>query len=191
LRDPRLARRQRIGITLAGDDEVGAIVANARHLRRRRDGRHEDPGRHAKLHRRIGDGGAVIAARRRGDTSRGHLAHEQVGEGAARLERSGMLQQLELEADGGRAEAELGAIDLDDGRAADVRPDEPLGRRDSLAIDAVSAHVHHCLPPTQRARRGPPAADSRNRLDISSAIGKLAICLLQIRSARSPTSADC
>ncbi len=47
---------------------------------------------------RIGDGHAVVAARRRDDAGLRNLAREQIGEGAARLERAGMLLELQLQA---------------------------------------------------------------------------------------------
>ena len=81
------------------------------------------------LRRRIGHRGAVIPAGSRDHARRRHLAHQQVGECAARFERSGMLQKFELE-DQGAAEAEIRAVDLENRRAADVGPDQPLGRCD-------------------------------------------------------------
>ena len=57
--------------------------------------------------RRIGDGRAVIAARRRDHALLGALAHQQVGERAARLERPRMLENFELEGDRRAGEAKI------------------------------------------------------------------------------------
>jgi hypothetical protein len=90
----------------------------------------------------------VIAAGGRDDTGRGDIAHEQVGEGAARLERAGVLDELELAAQAQSAQSEIGAVDLDDRRPANVRPDEPFGRCDPVAVDGVAdIHVHPYLRP--------------------------------------------
>ena len=78
---------------LAGEDTVGTKIL-------RRD---------AEAHRGVGDGSAVIAAGRRDHAGRRHLAQQQVGEGAARLERSRVLEELELERQRERREAEVAA----------------------------------------------------------------------------------
>jgi hypothetical protein len=91
IRRPGLARRQGIGIAIADNDQVGTVVPDAPDIGRRRNGRHEDLGRDAKPHRRVGDGRAVIATRCRDHAGGRHLASEQVRKGAARLERAGML----------------------------------------------------------------------------------------------------
>ena len=57
-----LACGERFGIALAADDQLGALGTDARELRRRGHARHEDRRAYFKLPRRIGDGGAVIAA---------------------------------------------------------------------------------------------------------------------------------
>ena len=64
-----------------------------------RDGRHEDARGLAGLHRGVGDGDAVIAAGCGDDADCGDGAGQEVGDGAARLERAGVLEELELEND--------------------------------------------------------------------------------------------
>ncbi len=88
LPDPRLAGREGIGVALASHHEIGAVLTDPLDLRGRRHGRHEDLRGNAQSHRGIGDGRPVIAAGG-GDHAGGRDAsHEQVGEGAPRLERS-------------------------------------------------------------------------------------------------------
>ena len=123
---PALAGGERVRIAVALDREVGAVVADALHLGRRGDARHEYLGRLAELHRRIGDRRAMVAARRRDHSGLRYLAGQQIREGAARLERPRVLQELELERQRMAGQAELGAVDLDDRRAPDVGPNESL-----------------------------------------------------------------
>src|SRR5207253_6757357 len=106
-----LAGRERIGIAVALDREVGATVADALQLRRRRDVRHENLGRLAKLHRGIGDRRAMVAARGRDHAGLRYVTGQEIGESAARLERAGMLKQLQLERQRMAGKAELGGID--------------------------------------------------------------------------------
>ena len=63
---------------------------------------------------------------------------EEIGKGAARLERSRVLEQLKLERECRCGQAKLVAIDLDDGRAPDMRPDDPFASRDGLRISVLS-----------------------------------------------------
>ncbi|MHC2740901.1 hypothetical protein ACVMFA_006688 [Bradyrhizobium liaoningense] len=132
LRDMRLARGERIGVAAARDHKLCAISPDPLGLGRRGDVRHEDRGGNAEPLRRIGHGRAVIAAGRGDDTGLRHLPQQQVGEGAARLERSGMLQHLELEPEGRGRQAEIGKIGVKERRAPDMRTDDRLGRRNPL-----------------------------------------------------------
>jgi hypothetical protein len=77
----------------------------------------------------------VIAAGSGGNPGRRRPAGQQVGEGAARLERSGMLQEFELQRERLAFEAEIGGGDADDRRVPDIGPDQPLGGGDVLAVD--------------------------------------------------------
>jgi hypothetical protein len=96
----------------------------------------------------------VIAARGGGDAGRRRPAHEQVGERPPGLERAGVLAELELEGEGGGAgQAEVGGVHSDDGRGADVRPDQPVGGLDALARDA-GRRVGACGGGGGRARIG-------------------------------------
>jgi hypothetical protein len=79
----------------------------------------------------------MIAARGRHDAGRRHLAQQQVGERAARLERAGVLQVLQLAHQRERGQAEVGAADLERGRAADVRQDRRVRALDLLARHAA------------------------------------------------------
>ena len=60
--------------------------------------------------RRVRHRDAVIAAGRGHHTGSWNVPRQQVGEGAARLERSGMLQELQLEGEGVYGEAEVGSV---------------------------------------------------------------------------------
>jgi hypothetical protein len=51
----------------------------------------------AKAHGGVGHGGPMIAAGRSRNTGGGYFAHQEIGKGAARLERARMLHELELE----------------------------------------------------------------------------------------------
>ena len=79
------------------------------------------------------------------------FAHEQIGKGAACLERARVLQELKLHANRPRVETEVGGTRLDDGRAPNVRSDERLRRRDALSGDQLVGHrdtfcLAACLP---------------------------------------------
>ena len=95
----------------------------------------------------------MIAAGCRDDAGFRDLAGQQIGEGAARLERARVLQQLELERECRCRQTKLVAIDLDDGRAPDMRPDDPFASRDGLRSCGVIGHFHS----------GPPAAAAIDR----------------------------
>ena len=75
--------------------------AGDRHRARGRRRRHHHGGRHAQRARRVGDRDAVVAAAHRDDARRPlrRAQRRDLGERAARLERAGALQQLELERD--------------------------------------------------------------------------------------------
>jgi 4-carboxymuconolactone decarboxylase len=83
----------------------------------------------------------VIAARGGDNAGGGNVAHQQIGEGTARLEGARMLQQLELEEKRLGADAEFGAGDGDHRRFADMRADEPLGRGDPPSVDRGLGHA--------------------------------------------------
>jgi hypothetical protein len=85
----------------------------------------------------------VIAPGRRNDASQRHLAGEQVGERAAGLERSRVLQKLELQRQAVRRQAELGAIDFDHRRSPGVGKDQRPALCDRFRSDG-SQHRAHC-----------------------------------------------
>ena len=74
-------------------------------LHGRRHRGHEDPRGHAQSPGRVGDGGAVVAARGGHHARRRDRPQQQIGEGAPRLERSRVLQLLELQGEGKGASA--------------------------------------------------------------------------------------
>src|SRR5689334_24806794 len=75
----------------------------------------------------------MIAAGSGDHTCRRNFTRQHVGKRAARLERSGVLQEFEFEDDPDRVETNVRAIDFEDWSAADVRPDNALSCLDSLA----------------------------------------------------------
>ena len=138
---PRLARRQRVGVAVAADDEIGAAGADPRNLGGRRDRGHENLRRHLELHRGERHGGAVIAARGRDHARARNRAGEQVREGATRLERSGPLELFELESDAPGGHAEVAAGNIDGRRPADMRRDDGVHALDGGAGDG-EIHGH-------------------------------------------------
>jgi hypothetical protein len=72
----------------------------------------------------------MVAAGGRDHAGRGDGTLQQVGERAARLERAGMLEQLQLEGEGRRGEAELGGVGAQQRGVADVRADQAFGGGD-------------------------------------------------------------
>jgi hypothetical protein len=77
----------------------------------------------------------VISAGCGNDACRGNLAGQQIREGAPRLERSGMLEQLQLEDKADGIEAEVRTVHRNHRRTADVRADEAFGSADPLPAD--------------------------------------------------------
>jgi len=64
----------------------------------------------------------VVAARRRDHAGCGHLARQEICEGAARLERTGVLEQLQFQGETRSLEAEIRAVDFDERGAANMGP---------------------------------------------------------------------
>ena len=147
LGDPVLAGRERVGVALAHHGDVGAVRADLLDLRRRRHGRHEDLRPHAQAHRRVGDGGAVVTAGGGRHADRGQRAQEQIGERAPRLERSGVLQELELERERKGRKPEVRAAEGERRRDAHVRRDDGAHRLDALLVDRHSAAPLRRWPP--------------------------------------------
>ena len=115
---------QGVGVTCAGDHEFGAIGADAGDFGRGGDFGHEDGGFDVAAHGGIGNGGAVIAAGGGNHAGGGNAAGEEVGDGAARLEGTAVLEEFELEGEGVRRQAEIGGVGGEDGGVADVGADE-------------------------------------------------------------------
>src|SRR6185312_15616260 len=110
---------------------------------------HEDPGRDAELARGEGNGESVITPRGRDHSRRRHRPGQNAGQRAARLERAGVLKQLELEEQWTRRKAEVGRVDLDQGRAAYVWADEIIRGGDRLLVHDT---FFHAGSPAHRAR---------------------------------------
>jgi hypothetical protein len=118
----------RLGVICAADDGLRAAGADPRDLRGGRDFRDEDLGGYAELLRRIGDGGAMVAARGGGAARGRGRAGKKIVERAARLERAGMLQALKLLRQGRGAGDRRGGFK--DRRATDMRRDLRMRRAD-------------------------------------------------------------
>jgi hypothetical protein len=146
LRDIGFARGERVGVELAADREIGAVLADARDLGRRGNARQENLRRDAKPHGGVAHRDAVIAARSRADARRRNPTHQEIGEGAARLERAGVLHELEFERERHRIEAEVAAVRFHHRRAPDVRPYQLIGRRDAVAVNRVVQQLHEISP---------------------------------------------
>ena len=163
---PPLACRERIGVAVAADLEVGAVRSDALDLGGGRDDRHEDFRRHLHRHRCERHRGAMIAARRRDDARRSNGPRQQMREGAAGLERPGALQLLQLQRDAGVRDPEIASVHVDDRRAADVRRYQTMDALDVrsrdrnllvcvLGVLCVDAHRRH--PSSRSSSSGWPA----------------------------------
>ncbi len=124
--------RQGIGIGPAPDHHLGAIALDAGKLCRRRAARHEDVGRNTYLLRRIGDRGAVIAARCRHNACIRYVHTGQVCKRATRLKGARVLQAFELHRDG---DANTGNDNFDHRRDPDRRSDATVGFGDAGAAN--------------------------------------------------------
>ncbi len=177
------AKRQRIIVARAFDDDLGSELADLRDLRGRRDLRHEDAGFQPERPGREGDRRAMVAARRRRHAGRRDLDRGQRVEGAARLEGSRMLEELELQRQR-PARAEGAGGQVEDRRPADMAGDAGMGGADRFAGDRqIRWQVHgDAVTPTHaqiamgipcasrsgragssRPRRGPAAPRPRRR----------------------------
>src|SRR5580704_14839606 len=92
----RVASLLSLGIRRASDHRFRALSLDLRDLGGRSDFRHEDARADPELLGGESDGGAVIAARSGGAAGRGCGSSEKVMEGAARFERTRLLQAFEL-----------------------------------------------------------------------------------------------
>jgi hypothetical protein len=145
---PPLRGLKRVGVTIAHHDQVGKLT-DALNLGGGRDGGHEDLGGHAEPVRGVRDRDAVVAARRGRHPDRWHVPEQEVGERAARLERSGALQLLQLERHG-TAQVEP-QVELHDRGPPHIGADHFVGARDVV----TGQHKMRCLGVTTH-RRVPP-----------------------------------
>jgi hypothetical protein len=123
----------RVGVTRAPHDDLGAVRTNRGHLHGGRNLRNEDP---RLVPEPLGcerDRDAVVSPRGGRDPGGRNGAREQVVERAARLERAGVLEQLELERDLGVGEGP--AVGFEQRRVAYVRGDARVGRADGVGGD--------------------------------------------------------
>ena len=139
---PRLGGGQRVGVALAADDQLGAVAPDARDLGRRRHRRYEDLRRRPHPHRRVSDGGAVVAAGGRHHAGGRDGAGQEIGEGPASLERAGVLEQLQLERERKGNQPEVGAGRGQGRRQPDVGPDDRVRLLDGGAIDGDGGRTH-------------------------------------------------
>ena len=145
-------------VTGPGDHELGPAIADANHLGRRRDLGHEDGCGHIDPHGGIGDGDAVVAARRGDDAGIGNLACQEVGESSSRLEGSGVLKEFQLERDGA-VEVEIATLGRHRRCTPDVGTDVRLDGRDGCSGDVVGHVRHRTGRPGERNVVTVPAVD--------------------------------
>src|SRR5207248_8999903 len=88
---------QRVGVTLASNHQVCAVISNAADLGWRRHGRNEDSRLYSEGVRGINDGRPVVSAGSSHHTRRRQITHEQIGKRAARLEGARVLELFELQ----------------------------------------------------------------------------------------------
>jgi len=115
----------RLRICGAADHRLRAIGPDLGDLRGRGNLRHEDARPDAELGRCVGDRRAVISARGGGAASGRGRSGEKIVERPSRLERTRMLEALELQRNRRRAGDRRGS--LDQRRAAHVRGDSVMG----------------------------------------------------------------
>src|SRR6267378_3255819 len=94
----------------------------------------------------VRDGYAVISARCSDYPGFRNVASEQIGEGAAGLERAGVLQEFQFKDEADRIQAEIGAGDFEYGCAADVESDDFFGCGDLIAIYGEIGHGGNTFP---------------------------------------------
>ena len=128
---------ERFAISFAGDDQVGAVRANASDL-----GADETTGTkifagNAEFHCGERHRGAVISSRRGNHAGFRNFAQQQIRERAARFERTRVLQQFQLECEAYAGKSEVRTVRFDHRRAADVPGDRPGGDFDAGPIDGV------------------------------------------------------
>ena len=136
---PGFAGSEGVGIALAFDRQIGAVLADTLQFGWRRDSRNEDLCWYVQLHGRICDSGAMIAARCRDHARCRNLAGQQICESAPRLEGTRMLEKLQLETKLVRCDPDIGAGYFNHRRAADVRPDDLSMRTISVRFTVLDA----------------------------------------------------
>ena len=152
-RDIGVAALLGLGVGSPANHGFGAVSLDLRDLGGRGDLRHEDARADAELLSSVCDGRAVVAARSGRATGRGCGSSEKVVEGAARLERTGLLQAFELQRKRRRAGDRRGG--LDERRATNVIADSRVsGTNFGRRYDGVRGQSWRSLHPWLGARHG-------------------------------------
>ena len=156
-----VARLLRVCVARAADDHLRSVRADRVDLHARGDLRHEHARADAETRGREGDGDAVVPARGRGDAGVRRRAHEQVVERAARLERPGVLRELELQR---HVDAVDEAVGAEQRRPSDVRRDARVRGAHVVGGDARAdprlVVVIHARDATCACRARHPRADA-------------------------------
>src|SRR5712692_11618190 len=148
LRGPGFASGEGIGVALAADDEIRTTAADALDFFRGSDGGYKNFRGHAQLAGGKGDGDSMVATGRGDDARFGNFVSEQIGKGASRFERAGVLQEFQFEDEADRIQSEVGASSFEDRRAAHVGSDDFFDRGDALAIKRYFGHGKPSWGPT-------------------------------------------
>src|SRR5579862_2911874 len=83
----------------------------------------------------------MISAGCRYHSRRRNVAGQQIGERAASLKGTGMLEQFQFKKEANAFESQVGPIDLNHGRAPDIRADEFLGGGDAVLSKVWMDHA--------------------------------------------------
>ncbi len=137
---PLLARRERVGVALSHQYQLGAAGADAFDLGLGGNARNVDPRLDLQFAGGVRDRRAMVATGSGDNPRLGHPPQQEIGEGAARFERARLLQKLQLEDQGDVGEAKVAALHLDGRRASDMWTDDRLGSCDLFAPDLRTIH---------------------------------------------------
>ncbi len=162
-------------VVVAGDQvDLGALLRDPARLDRRRGLGDEDLGAVAQAPGRVRDGEPEVAPRGRDHAGLRHVRREHLAEGAPRLERSRVLQELELQRQP-PGDPERPGLQVHHGRSPDPVADAPPGGLDLAGPDdqrrpagssprASSWHRPACRTPAAALTglRGPPYRSAPN-----------------------------
>src|SRR6266567_2376262 len=145
LRSPCITRCERVCIELPRYDQFCTVFAQPVQLSGRRYVRDKNLCGNTKLHRGVGDCCAVIAARGRRHTGGRYFARQKICESTACFERTRLLKQFELDSQIVKIEAKIVAIEIDNRRPADIRPDDRLDVSNTLSRNEIYSCWRHDL----------------------------------------------